>query len=206
VSVRNCLFIGTDVGLRFKTARDRGGLVENVFFDGIRMRGIKTDAVLFDMYYSGGSPEMEAVKDLTVRKEEPVTTMTPRFQDFHVKNVICDGADQAVVVNGLPEMAIRNMTFENVSIESKRGAFVADADGVRFDGCRIVPQSGPVFTVIQSRNVTVKGGVYPAASDVFLKVIGEKSEAVRLTNVDFSKAQKGVELSEGVKSDAVKEE
>ncbi len=41
VSVRNCLFIGTDVGLRFKSARGRGGLVEKVFIDGIQMRGIR---------------------------------------------------------------------------------------------------------------------------------------------------------------------
>jgi DNA sulfur modification protein DndE len=206
VCVRNCLFIGTDVGLRFKSARGRGGLVENVFFDGIQMRGIKTDAVLFDMNYSGGAPEAEAVKDLTVRKAEPVTDRTPRFRDFHVRNVVCNGADRAVAINGLPEMSIKSMVLENVSVSSKRGAFIADADGVQFNGCRIVPQTGPVFTVIQSRNVTVKGGTYPATSDVFLKVVGEKSENIRLVGVDLKHVKKVADLEADVKADAARVE
>jgi DNA sulfur modification protein DndE len=204
VSVRNCLFIGTDVGLRFKSTRGRGGLVENVFFDGIRMRGIRTDAVLFDMYYSGASPEAEAAKDLTLRQAEPVTDRTPMFRNFHVKNIVCDGADRAVVINGLPEMAINNMVLENVSVSSKRGVFIADADGIRFDGCRIAPESGPVFTIIQSRNVTVKNGTYPASPGVFMKVMGEKSEDIRLIGSVFDVIRKSVVLSPEVKRDAIK--
>ena len=68
VSVRNCVFIGTDIGLRFKSPRGRGGVIEKIFIEGIRMREIATDAILFDMYYSGGSPDVEARKDLTIRK------------------------------------------------------------------------------------------------------------------------------------------
>ena len=121
VCVRNCVYIGTEVGLRFKSARDRGGVVEKIFFDGIRMRDIKTDAILFDMYYSGGAPAAEATKDLTIRKAEQVTALTPQFRDFFVNNIICNGADRAVVINGLPEMSIKNMVLQNVSISSRRG-------------------------------------------------------------------------------------
>jgi polygalacturonase len=151
VSVRNCVFIGTDVGLRFKSARDRGGLVENIFFEGIQMREIVTDAILFDMYYSGGSPDVEARKDLTIRK-------------------------------------------------------IADADGVQLNGCKIVPQSGAVFNVISSCNVTVNGGSYPSATDMFMKVVGETSENIRLIGVDVKQAKNAVELDANVKVNAVKQE
>ena len=206
VSVRNCVFIGTDVGLRFKSARDRGGVIENIFFDGIQMREIVTDAILFDMYYSGGAPDVEARKDLTIRKAEGVTNRTPQFKDFYVKNIVCNGADRAVVINGLPEMSIKNMNLENVSITSKRGVYIADADGIRLNGCRIVPQSGAVFNVISSRNVTVNGGSYPAAADVFVKVVGETSENIRLIGVDLKQAKKAVELDANVRVHAVKQE
>lgn len=206
ISVRNCIFVGTDVGLRFKSVRGRGGVVEKVFVDGIQMRGIVTDAILFDMYYSGGAPDVEATKDLTIRKAEPVTDRTPQFTDFFVKNVVCNGADRAIVINGLPEMSIKNMVLDNVSISSKRGVFLADAKGVQLNGCRIVPQSGAVVTIIQSSDVTIKGGTYPAATDVFLKVVGEKSENIRLVGVDLKQAKKGIELGENVKADAVKQE
>jgi DNA sulfur modification protein DndE len=206
VSVRNCVFIGTDVGLRFKSARDRGGIVENIFFEGIQMREIVTDAILFDMYYSGGAPDVEARKDLTIRKAEVVTNRTPQFKDFYVKNIVCNGADRAMVINGLPEMSIKNMNLENVSISSKRGVYIADADGIQLNGCRIVPQSGAVFNVISSRNVTVNGGSYPAATDVFVKVVGETSENIRLIGIDLKQAKKAVVLDANVKTDAVKRE
>jgi DNA sulfur modification protein DndE len=206
VSVRNCVFIGTDVGLRFKSARGRGGVTEKIFIEGIRMREIATDAILFDMYYSGGAPDVEAKKDLTIRTAEPLTERTPQFKDFFVRNVVCDGADRAVVINGLPELSIKNMNLDSVSITSKRGVYIADADGVQLNSCRIVPQSGNVFNIIQSRNVTIKSGTYPAPVDLFLKVFGEKSENIRLIDVDLKRAKKGIELEKNVRADAVKQE
>jgi hypothetical protein len=115
------------------------------------MREIVTDAILFDMYYSGGSPDVEARKDLTIRK-------------------------------------------------------IADADGVQLNGCKIVPQSGAVFNVISSCNVTVNGGSYPSATDMFMKVVGETSENIRLIGVDLKQAKNAVELDANVKVNAVKQE
>jgi polygalacturonase len=206
VLVRNCVFMGTDVGLRFKSARGRGGLVEKVYFENIRMRGIRTDAILFDMYYSGGAPEAEAAKDLTVREAQPVTGLTPRFQDFFVRGVFCDGADRALVLNGLPEMPIRNMHLEDVTVLSRRGATIADAEGVLLDGCRIEPVSGPVLHVIQSRGVTVSGGSYPSDRGAFLRVTGGQSEGIRLKGVDFKGADPVIMTDRGASAAAVSRE
>lgn len=206
VSVRNCIFVGTDVGLRFKSFRGNGGLVENVFVDGIQMREMETDAILFDMYYSGDAPDIEATKDLTVRKEEPVTDRTPRLQHLVIKNIVCNGADRAIVVNGLPEMPVKDVQFENVSVSSKRGVIGADVEGLRFKGCRIVPTSGPVMTMIQSRDVTVDGGMFPAIPEVFMKVVGENSNGIRILGVALKKDQKDVELGADVAPGAVKHE
>jgi polygalacturonase len=202
VLVRNCIFSGTDVGLRFKSVRGRGGVIEKIYIDGIQMRNIATDAILFDMYYAGGAPIAEAKRDLTIRSSEPVTDRTPQFKDFFVKNLICKGADRAVVINGLPELAIKNMVLDQVSVESKRGAFIADADGVQLNGCRIVPKSGPVITVISSRNVAVSGGTYPSVPEAFVKVFGEKSEHIRLTGIESNNVKK-IQLDTGVSQNAV---
>ena len=202
VCVRNCIFSGTDSGLRFKSMRGHGGVIENIYVDGIQMRNIASDAILFDMYYAGGSPIAEAKKDLTIRNAEPVTHRTPQFKDFHVKNILCKGADRAIVINGLPEMAIKNMKFDSIFIESKQGVFMADVDGAHLNGCRIVPQSGPVFTIISSRNVEVAKGSYPFVPDVFVKVFGGKSENIRLSGIETKEVKK-IQLEAGVKPDAV---
>jgi DNA sulfur modification protein DndE len=203
VSVRNCVFVGTDVGLRFKSARDRGGLIEKIFIDGIQMREIATDAILFDMYYAGGAPDVEAKKDLSDRKAEPLTDRTPQFQDFSIKNVVCTGANWAMLINGLPEMPVKNIVLAGLSVAAKRGVILADAEGITLDSCSIAVKSGPVISVIDGRDITVDGGVFPPGADVFLKVAGEKSENIQLVGIDLTKVKKEVELGENVKPDAV---
>ncbi|MFX8453412.1 glycosyl hydrolase family 28 protein, partial [Acinetobacter baumannii] len=54
--VYKCTFIGTDIGLRFKTARGRGGMVEKIYCDNINMKDIVGEAILFDMYYMAKDP------------------------------------------------------------------------------------------------------------------------------------------------------
>lgn len=53
IIVRDCQFLGTDVGLRFKSARGRGGVVENIYIQDMSMFDIQTDVITFDLYYGG---------------------------------------------------------------------------------------------------------------------------------------------------------
>jgi DNA sulfur modification protein DndE len=205
VSVRNCLFMGTDVGIRCKSARARGGLIENIFVDGIQMRAIEDEAILFDMHYGGSSPEVEAQKPLDSRRAEPVNDRTPRFQNFSIKNVVCDGAARAVLIHGLPEMPVKNITLENVSISAMTGVLCLDAEGIQLNECRIVPESGPVVDLRQSRSITVKGGTFPKRPDVFLKVVGEASDNIHLMGVDAPHAGRMIELGKSVRPDAVRQ-
>ena len=46
VSVSNCQFLGTDVGLRFKSKRGRGGIVENIWVRNVSMMDIPTNLLL----------------------------------------------------------------------------------------------------------------------------------------------------------------
>ncbi|MDP4272730.1 MAG: glycoside hydrolase family 28 protein, partial [Bacteroidota bacterium] len=91
ISVKNCDFISTDIGLRFKSSRGKGGLVENIFVNNIFMKDIANEAILFDTYYE--------IKNLAEQeKVVEVNETTPRFRKFYIRNIYCNGAEQAVKI------------------------------------------------------------------------------------------------------------
>ena len=157
IHVTNCLFMGTDVGLRFKSTRGRGGVVENIFISDVRMADITGDAINFNMFYGGKSPVDEGPG--AAGADQPavpaVTEETPRFENIFIERVVCRGARSAIVLEGLPEMPIRNIQLKDVSITSKSGVMVQDADGIRFDSVRVDSKSGPKLTQTRVKNSTL---------------------------------------------------
>ncbi|MDR1951358.1 MAG: glycoside hydrolase family 28 protein, partial [Bacteroidales bacterium] len=90
VKVSNCSFLGTDVGLRFKSTRGRGGVVENIWIEDINMTNIPTEALLFDLFYAGRSAlQVREVGELTNSDVMPVDETTPQFRNIFIKNIIC---------------------------------------------------------------------------------------------------------------------
>ena len=53
--VRDCRFEDTDAGIRLKSGRDRGGLVENLTYENLTMKRVKT-SIMITSYY----PEIPA--------------------------------------------------------------------------------------------------------------------------------------------------
>lgn len=133
ILVKRCQFLGTDVGLRFKSKRGRGGIVENIFIHDISMTDIKTDAITFNMYYGGKSvAEMLADGDNPDNVSKmPVTEETPIFRHIDIRNIVCYGAGRAMEFNGLPEMPIENINLENVHIIAKKDAVFTNYKDVK---------------------------------------------------------------------------
>lgn len=185
VSVRNCQFLGTDVGLRFKSNRGRGGVVENIYISDIYMFNIATDSFLFDLYY-GGKSASEAMEDGDENPAEStmpsVTEETPVFRNIYVKNIVSRNANRAMYFNGLPEMNIRNINVENASISAKTGAVLSESDGVVFKNIRIFPQSGPAVLLKNVRNFELTDFYTQVAEQDRIKIEG-KSENLKLPPV-----------------------
>ena len=121
ISVKDCQFVGTDVGLRFKSTRGRGGIVENIYIDGVSMTDIATYALTFNMYY-GGKSVAEVLAEGGEQKQPeavPVTEETPIFRNIDIRNVICHHAGFAMEFNGLPEMPIDGIHLKDITILAK---------------------------------------------------------------------------------------
>lgn len=191
ISVRNCTFMGTDIGLRFKSARDRGGKVENIYIDGIRMKDIATSAILFDMYYNGDGDN------------NPAKERIPHFRNFDIKNVVCNGAREALVVRGLVDAPVEGVSLTNIFIMSDEALRMEEADGFTMKNVWLSFKSGPVLTVKNARNVRIDQATTASPAELFVRASGAKTEAIVLRKVDVSRAKRDVELSSDVKQGAV---
>jgi polygalacturonase len=145
IAVKHCTFIGTDNGLRFKSTRGRGGVVENIHISDINMIDIRQDAILYDLYYM-----VRDKKDVAV---PPVNEGTPQFRNIHMKDIVCRGAKRAVLLQGLPEMTLKNISLENVTIEAMTGLFCTDAESIRMKNVHIRTPGNPDMDIVdETRN------------------------------------------------------
>jgi polygalacturonase len=191
ISVKNCTFIGTDVGLRFKSARDRGGPVEKIFIDGIRMKDIANEAILFDMFYAGDADN------------EAARVRIPHFRDFDIRNIVCDGARDAVAIRGLSDAPIERISLKNISITSDRALRMEDADGITMSDVWLSFKSGPVLTVKNARDIQLQHVETATQAELFVRASGANTENVQLSRADVSKAKHDVELGGDVQPGAV---
>lgn len=138
--VSNCQFLGTDVGLRFKSTRGRGGIVENIFIDHISMMDIKTDAITFNMYYGGKSvAEMLADGDHPDNTTKvKVDETTPIFRNINIENVVCSHAGRAMEFNGLPEMPIDRINLKNITIHATKDAEFTNCINISKDNVLVI--------------------------------------------------------------------
>ena len=135
IHVTGCRFIGTDVGLRFKSARGRGGVVKDIWCDHIYMKDIVTYGVIFNLYYMGvAATEMDKDAEADV---QPVDETTPEFRDFHFSDITCAGAEQAVFINGLPEMPVRNVAFRDSKFKADKGVECHYHENVTFENVTV---------------------------------------------------------------------
>jgi len=209
VYVNNCTFIGADIGLRFKTTRGRGGVVENIFIRDIYMKDIPGDAILFDMYYAAKDPvPLEGEKrELPVIETKAVDETTPVFRNFHISNVYCNGAERGIFVRGLPEMPVKDIVMENMVIQAKKGIEVQEGSGISFKKINIISdETDPVVDIIQSSGLVFDQFSYKKDASVLFRVSGDRSKDIQIKNTDTSGAGQKIlyELGASEKSVSIK--
>lgn len=132
ISIRNCNFIGTDCGLRFKSTRGRGGVVSNIWVDAVNMINIDGDGLIFDLYYGNKGPVTTM----------PVTDETPSFRDIYINKVNCINARRCIFFNGLPEMPVKDVAISNSVFTGDTGVTLNYVDGLKLDNVSVRCREG----------------------------------------------------------------
>jgi polygalacturonase len=206
IYVSNCTFLGTDIGLRFKTTRGRGGVVENIFINDIYMKDIPAEVILFDMYYMAKDPVALAGEKRELPKAEfkEVNETTPQFRNFHISNVYCHGAEKGIFVRGLPEMHIKDILLENMVIQAKKGFDVQEATGITFRNIKMISaETNPVVDIVQSDKLVFDNISYKDGSELLFRISGDRSNNINIKNTDASKAKEKIAYELGATEKSV---
>lgn len=193
IFISDCTFIGTDIGLRFKTTRGRGGVVENIYARNINMKDIAGEAILFDMYYAAVDPIPLSgeTREAPKLKLLPVTEETPVFRKFYISNVVCDGAEKAVFVRGLPEMSISDIYIDNLTAKAKEGIDIQEAKNIHISNAHLeIKNALPLIYIQNGKSIGLKKISYTNA-DLLFRVNGNENANIILseTNTTMAKAQ-----------------
>jgi polygalacturonase len=205
IFVSDCSFIGTDIGLRFKTTRGRGGVVEKIFVKNINMKDIVGEAVLFDMYYAAVDPVPLTGEKRDAPKIQilPVTEETPVFKDFHISNIVCDGAAKAIFIRGLPELSISNITIDNFSVKATEGIDIQEAKNVSLSQINlVVDKANPLINIQNGNNINFSTINYNTAQLLF-RISGDRNSAIKTSGLDASKATNKTEFLAGATEKSV---
>jgi polygalacturonase len=110
VAISNCVFRGTDRGIRMKTRRGRGGLVERIRVSNIVMDGVQVPFALNARYHCGA----RGVPLVAAREAQPLGPGTPRFRDIALSGVTATGATLAAAwIEGLAEAPVEGLSLSD---------------------------------------------------------------------------------------------
>lgn len=136
IVVSNCTFMGTDIGIRFKSTLGRGGVVENIILEDIHMIDIPKQAILFTMSYSGALDESNIVPE-----------DIPEFKDITLRRIACQGCGQAIQIDGLKQLPIHDIHFEDVNIVARQGIRCQMAEDIQLKNVTVTKENDAAVSV-----------------------------------------------------------
>ncbi|HUV68548.1 MAG TPA: glycoside hydrolase family 28 protein [Terracidiphilus sp.] len=140
----NITAFNTENGIRIKSARGRGGVVENVSFDNWTMINVGEAITITNYYLMEGE---------TRTSEQSVSIKTPVFRNIAVSNVIVNGAKVLIDVEGLPEMPIADLHISNIIGTGRVGLIGNYSDDLELHNVQLNTEDGPAFQVENSTNL-----------------------------------------------------
>ncbi|NJO87562.1 MAG: glycoside hydrolase family 28 protein [Chloroflexia bacterium] len=177
VYVHDCEFKSPLWGIYIKSMRGRGNVVENIWFENIKMDSIQDVAMKLSMYYH----------DTPVEK---LSERTPIFRNIHFSNIDCKFAPTAIEVAGLQEMPISNVTFSNINVHSYLGIQCLFAHSLSFNQINISASKRLLGKFDTCRDITFESLANGDMHDTIFKITNSKKEEFHFgntTHTDLSK-------------------
>lgn len=205
VSISNCIFDGTDRGIRIKAARGRGGIVEEIRVSNIVMKDIKKEAITINLFYSNVPQEIFSER-------------TPVFRNIHISGLTGNKVNTACTILGIEESPISNITLSDINIDAETGIQIDKAKDITLNNIKIGTQLGAAYKISSTENLYVNNisttnpigtksvveltdvkdafiqGCFPLkGSKSFISIDGSESDNIILMNNSFARLATTVE-------------
>ena len=197
IYVTNCNFVNTDIGIRVKSSRGRGGLVHDIYIDNIYMHDILNEAILFNTWY-----EDNTVNDGPA-KMAPVTDKTPRFTNFYVSHVYCSNAKTAIAITGLPEMPVNHINLLDIIISANEPFTSTDAADISLKNVKIFSPKSILMVLNNSANITIDNIDYSKGTSTLISATGANTKGIRVTHTNVKNLTEPVKLDKQLEKSTV---
>jgi hypothetical protein len=183
VYVHDAIFENCDRGIRFKTARGRGNVTENIYVRDIELKNTTYEAINFNTFYTGAG-----------------VGPSPLVRNIDIRNIKIDGVPNAIVLVGLPEKWLENIHLENIEVKNTEEA-------IRID--RVKNMTMKNITAVSEKRAMIADDVYEfTLENIELKNEEDKAPILlkgEYTGVvvmpDFAKNK--IEFGENVSEDVI---
>ncbi len=131
VAISNCIFQGTDRGIRLKSTRGRGGTVEDIRVSNIVMNDIRQEAIVFNLKYSQ-------------MPQEPKSERTPVFRNIHISGVTVNDVKTPIKIVGLEEAPISDLILRDIHISGgKEPCIFENCENIRMEDVSVNGETLP---------------------------------------------------------------
>ncbi len=162
-TVENCTFTNTDCGIRIKSDRDRGGILQNITYRNLRMTNVGIPILIYATYMAK-ERQYRDLQKITPEIAEtypsaPVTELTPTYRNITFENITATAAKgkRAGLIWGLPEAPISNVLFQNVNIIADNPFGIFFANDVKLLNCKIMTNWGKNRLALTHTTMTIDG-------------------------------------------------
>lgn len=131
VLIRDCRLGGMGSLVDFRTRRGRGGVIEDIWIEDIAGGKINGPLVKVDMQFW---------TQVVPAPPEPVSERTPRIRRLALRHIRASGQPPgapAVWLNGLPEMPIEDVVFDDLQAPAGGGVVAAHVRRATLDGAPV---------------------------------------------------------------------
>lgn len=185
----DCDFGHTERGLRVKSMKGRGGLVENLWFKNIQMDSIQREAIKINMHYGSSSIA-------------PRTDSVPTFKNFYFNEIHSSNSQYAVRMQGIDGHKIDSIFFDNLKMDGKYGIVANDLQNCTFKNVKIHSESGEPVQIEDGTNLRFSNSTFTGNTDAMVQLAG-KNNAIHFEGTNHADFEKPYASDDEIESSVI---